>query len=871
MTGKVYGHLIDVIASQVGYEWTVDAFKNFWYYPVTSTEIEAPFNLSADPADDDTSSSSYDLQWREGTSGAWTTVSGLTNLHRVFTGLSSITTYQFRIKLSSESSSEYSPIGSVTTIANSNPTVTISTFNQIVAGGATVSIDATISDSDDSISDLEVMWTGSGTFNNDELVDVVWTAPATQNTDQDYTLTVTVTDPFGAQGSATITFTVEGTAVSTVPATPALPTVSNITMTSVRLTWVAPDDGGSSITSYSYRYRVRGVPPWITVTGETGLTADITGLTEDTEYQFRVRATNSIGDSIWSSIAEASTLAMGIVDTAPTFIDDMGNAQTWTQNDAIATLTVPTADGSPTPTYAVVGSLPAGISFNTNTRVISGTPTAVTSGTITIRATNSAGSDDWTVDYTTTAAATVPSRPSSLSLVVDSDTQITATGVAPNDGGDTITSYDWRYRTTSPLGNWVNRFDVTDLEQVFSGLSAEQGYRFQFRATNSVGNSTYSPNADATTEAAPIALTVPAFSDDVGDAQTWTENEAITAITVPVATGTPTPTYAAIGTLPTGITFNTTTRVLSGTPTVISTGTIRIRASNSEGSDDWTISYDTSAASTEGSVTVPLAGVSVFTNYIRWSDNQSLGSAFSADGGSQTLNLVDLNNASPSGNVVINLTTTNDRFTAAFEASGRIIFEASDGETLEVTIGNADTSEPYSWVPSNSLEVVAFVLHVKGLVDQDATLTLTDEVMPITLTAPSFTDDTGDAQDWTQDAAITSITVPAATGNPTPTYAVVGTLPTGISFNTSSRVLSGTPTSTGTGTIRIRATNSQGSDDWTVAYTTSAQLTAPVFADNTGDDQDWIQDEAITSITVPAATGNPTPTICRCRKFASGY
>ena len=256
--GQSLRSLIDVIASQVGYEWTVDAFKNFWYYPVTSTEIEAPFNLSADPADDDTSSSSYDLQWREGTSGAWTTVSGLTNLHRVFTGLSSITTYQFRIKLSSEASSEYSPIGSVTTIANSNPTVTISTFNQIVAGGATVSIDATISDSDDSISDLEVMWTGSGTFNNDELVDVVWTAPATQNTDQDYTLTVTVTDPFNAQGSATITFTVEGTAVSTVPATPALPTVSNITMTSVRLTWVAPDDGGSSITSYSYRYRVRG-------------------------------------------------------------------------------------------------------------------------------------------------------------------------------------------------------------------------------------------------------------------------------------------------------------------------------------------------------------------------------------------------------------------------------------------------------------------------------------------------------------------------------------------------------------------------------------------------------------------------------------
>ena len=52
----------------------------------------------------------------------------------------------------------------------------------------------------------------NGSFDDDELVDVVWTAPATQNNDQDYTLTITVTDPFGAQGTATITFTVEGTA-----------------------------------------------------------------------------------------------------------------------------------------------------------------------------------------------------------------------------------------------------------------------------------------------------------------------------------------------------------------------------------------------------------------------------------------------------------------------------------------------------------------------------------------------------------------------------------------------------------------------------------------------------------------------------------
>ena len=37
-------------------------------------------------------------------------------------------------------------------------------------------------------------------------------------------------------------------------------------------------------------------------------------------------------------------------------------------------ITVPTATGNPTPTYAPVGALPAGITFDTATRVIAGTP-----------------------------------------------------------------------------------------------------------------------------------------------------------------------------------------------------------------------------------------------------------------------------------------------------------------------------------------------------------------------------------------------------------------------------------------------------------------------------------------------------------------
>ena len=81
---------------------------------------------------------------------------------------------------------------------------------------------------------------------------------------------------------------------------------------------------------------------------------------------------------------------------------------------------------------------------------------------------------------------------------------------------------------------------------------------------------------------------------------------------------------------------------------------------------------------------------------------------------------------------MISISGINRRFTPAFEASGQIIFEASDGETLEVTIGNADMSEIYQWTPANSLEVVAFVDHIRTLTDQTATLTLRGEGVAVT-------------------------------------------------------------------------------------------------------------------------------------------
>ena len=224
------------------------------------------------------------------------------------------------------------------------------------------------------------------------------------------------------------------------------------------------------------------------------------------------------------------------------------------------------------------------------------------------------------------------------------------------------------------------------------------------------------------------------------------------------------------------------------------------------------------------SITVDLGAGVFVSNRIIWFQSSDLGPIFDANNEDQELSQVAIYTT---GFVTVSITGGNNRFTPEFEATGRFIFEASDGEMLEITIGNADMSEQYGWTPTNSVEVIAFVNHVRALADKTATLTLTDEAGdPPDHTAPSWTDDTGDAQAWTQNEAITPITVPGASGIPVPTYNAVGN-PAGIAFNTDTRVISGTPTAVGTGTITVTATNSEGSDDWTISYATAAEIITP--------------------------------------------
>ena len=66
-------------------------------------------------------------------------------------------------------------------------------------------------------------------------------------------------------------------------------------MTSLTVTWLAPDNAGPEITD-DVQYRAGTSAPWSDGSHiGTALTAILTGLLEDTEYDVQVRATNAEG------------------------------------------------------------------------------------------------------------------------------------------------------------------------------------------------------------------------------------------------------------------------------------------------------------------------------------------------------------------------------------------------------------------------------------------------------------------------------------------------------------------------------------------------------------------------------------------------
>ncbi len=123
-------------------------------------------------------------------------------------------------------------------------------------------------------------------------------------------------------------------------------------------------------------------------------------------------------------------------------------------------------------------------------------------------------------------------------------------------------------------------------------------------------------------------------------------------------------------------------------------------------------------------------------------------------------------------------------------------------------------------------------------------------------TAPSFDGKTIDNKEYITDSAITPVTLPVATNGDAPlTYSMTPALPTGLDFDSNTRVISGTPTTaTSRATYTYTVTDADGDTDELMFSITIEEDSMPDFGSEIITDKEYFTGTAVTE-TLPAATG----------------
>jgi peptidoglycan/xylan/chitin deacetylase (PgdA/CDA1 family) len=260
---------------------------------------------------------------------------------------------------------------------------------------------------------------------------------------------------------------------------------------SVALTWTAPaSDGGSAITGYRVTPYIGGTAQTPVLTGSTGTSFTVNGLTNGTAYTFTVAAINAVGTGL-DSAASAPVTPTGSPATVP---GPPTNVSGTPGNGSVAlTWTAPSSNGSPITSYLITpyiggtaqAPVPTGSPVNsfTVTGLINGT-----AYTFTVAAINAVGRGP---DSTPSSAITptAPSPPGAPTAVGGSagDGSVALTWSAPSsNGGSAITGY----RVTPSIGGTAQTPVLTGSTATsftVNGLTNGTAYRFTVAAINGVG------------------------------------------------------------------------------------------------------------------------------------------------------------------------------------------------------------------------------------------------------------------------------------------------------------------------------------------------------------------------------------------------
>lgn len=559
---------------------------------------------------------------------------------------------------------------------------------------------------------------------------------------------VTVSDSNTPVQTSSKTFSLTVNALA--PLTSTVPTASYALTKNTAVTAFVPVAGAGGYGTLTY-----GISPAL----PTGLSfATATGSVTGTPTAVASTASYSVTVSDQASQASTGTFSLSVAAIAiATAYTSAQTAWTFIKNVAVTAFTpVRGSGGDGTLTYSVLPALPTGLTLNTATGEITGTPT-VNSGatTYTIKVTDQAAQNSSkTVDFT------VNNPPALTVTTVQAVTTVTqGAAIVP-------------FQPVSGTGGYLSlSYTVSPALPTGLSISASTGQVSGTPSTYTTSTNSYSVTVKdqaqqvGTSTFALRVATLPIIATQRIPSQTLIKGVATSPfVPVTAAGGTTVYTFSVAPSLPTGLSLNTGTGAISGTPT------------STQGAASYTISVvDTLSQTTSSSVSLTINNPPALSTAVTTA-------AVELVKGVTNANVSPISASGGYGSITFSITPSLPA-SLTFSTAGKI-----------TGIAGSTVNQSYSVVATDS-------------VGQTSTQSFTLNVInpPVVITTSTST------VSLSQYKAANSTPI-GFTGGVTPvTFSIAPSLPTGLSFNASNGAISGTPTVlSGASNYSITVTDSVG-------------------------------------------------------------
>jgi phosphodiesterase/alkaline phosphatase D-like protein len=695
---------------------------------------------------------------------------GLTAVSIDLSGLASATTFYYRVvvtnaggnsSITSSFTTDAAPVNlAITPTSNTTATVGTSYSQTFTATGGT----------------SPYTWSRTGTLPpglNVTTVSGNGVLSGTPTTAGTYQFTIDVTD--SVSGHATLVYTV------TVGAAPVIvsKSISGQTTSQATLNWSVTTGNLSTTVSYCVATTESAANACSSFTSVTILTAGstshpaatITGLDAGTTYWYVVKASNSANNNVVSAAASFTTVAnLAVTSSGAQGAGHVGSSY----SGSLA------ATGGVTPyaTWAVTsGALPDGLSLDSSTGAITGTPTTIGNSSFAVTVTDAAG--------TTATSGTLTIAVSALpNITFGSITGKTSTSAAvnfnvdPNNATATV-SYcvktveaDLASCTFTNYATVTAAAGATDLTINLINLSVGATYYYAIKATN------YGTTTMATRSFTTLAALDLSTSSLTGGVVGTSYSKQLVATG---GSGTYSNWVVKTGQLPAGLTLDSATGLISGTPTATANVDLVFTVSDSLGT-------------TDDSVSLNLVVIAVPTLSVN-----ATGGITSAGA---TLSLTF--NPGTSATTVLYCVSTTQACTPNLTYSSGQAGNSNVTVTKSLSGLSASTTYYVNFSASNAAGSATAPAEFSFTTDAPPTnLTITSSSLPSTSVGGSAYNQT--------------LTAAGGTGGSLTWSVTAGSLPAGLSLAGSTGVISGNATTYGAYTFTISVTN--GSATVTQSFT----------------------------------------------------